>query len=211
MGHCEEIYLRIHRSYWLNSFLFFCTGTAISGVSGTNMIYTTIKSMLATIREQKSANSRRLLLSMFCKRIFWAVNLLSWLYRLNMRLAESEPVKCPVTLITQTWGWAAVEGLPGHPIIHTLKKSLCGFWGHNLSASLFRLTLHTPIPQQILSHVCDVASVTKQTFSSTPPNPPAPVGLIDAFQLALFDIVVKPDYNYAYQNPFVAVYCCRVL
>lgn len=42
-----------------------------------------------------------------------------------MRLSESEPMKCPVTLITQMWDWAAVEGLPGHPIIrHTEKKPL---------------------------------------------------------------------------------------
>lgn len=120
-------------------FLFFCTVTATSGVGGTNMIYTTMKSMSTTIRGQEIANSRRLLLAcfkaksciimegfgMFCKRIFWAVNLLSWLYGLNMHSAESELVKCPVTLITQMWGWAAVEGLPGHPIIrHTEKKPL---------------------------------------------------------------------------------------
>lgn len=122
---------------------FFCTGMATSGVGGTNMIYTTMKSMSATIRGQKIANSRRLLilarfqakshvvmegLGTFCKIIFWAVNLLSWLYGLNMRfLSESEPVKCPVTLITQMWGWAAVEGLPGHPIIrNTEKKAFVG-------------------------------------------------------------------------------------
>lgn len=168
MGHWEEIYLRIHRSYWLNSLLFFCTVTATSGVGGTNMIYATMKSMSTTIRGQEIANSKCLLLACFkaksciitecfgtfCKRIFWAVDLLSWPYGLNMHLAESELVKCPVTLITQMWGWAAVEGLPGHPIIRHTEKSLCSLWGHNLSASLFRFTLHAPIPQQILSHVC---------------------------------------------------------
>lgn len=62
MGHWEEIYLRIHRSYSLNSFLFFCTVTATSGVGGTNMIYTTMKSMSTTKTGQKIANSRRLLI-----------------------------------------------------------------------------------------------------------------------------------------------------
>lgn len=58
------------------------------------------------------------------------------------------------TLITQTRRWARVEGLHGHPFIRYTEETFLGVRATLWSGPLFCLSLHAPVPQQILLYVC---------------------------------------------------------
>lgn len=105
-------------------------------------------------------------------------------------------------------------------------RSLCGSWGHTLSGSLFWLSLHAAVPQQILLNVCGRdLNVMQSLWGNSVPLTKyyffvCSVGFSDAswgpfsqeplwiHQQALiyagsFDISAKLDYNYVYQSPFL--------
>lgn len=76
---------------------------------------------------------------------------------LNMCLAEWRQVTvhampCYINNTDVGLGWG--RGVTRSPYYTPHWGSLCRCWGHTLSASLFWLALHAPIPQQILLYVC---------------------------------------------------------